>query len=127
MKKLIVIASGFLLFSFGLTSCFYDKELDQNAGGLPTNVSLSNDVQPIFTKNCALSGCHDATPTQKPSLVLGASYNALVQGGFLNVTVPTAGILYREISEQHMPPGIPLSSRDANMIIAWLQEGAKNN
>ena len=125
MKKLTVI--GVAVASMVLTGCYYDKELDQDAGGLPSNVSLSNDVQPVFTKNCATSGCHDATPTHKPSLVEGVSYSALTQGGYINTAVPNAGKLYQEISEGNMPPGAPLSSHDANLIIAWISEGAKDN
>ena len=127
MGKLAVIVLGFLLVSVGLVGCYYDKELDQDAGGLPTNVSLSSDVQPVFTKNCATSGCHEAIPTYNPSLATGASYSSLTQGGFINILVPTSGILYQQISEGNMPPGAPFSSHDANLIIAWLQEGAKNN
>lgn len=127
MKKIAVIVLGYLTLLMSLVGCFYDKELDKNAGGLPTNVSLSTDVQPIFTKNCALSGCHDAVPTYKPSLVVGNSYDALKSGGYLNEVVPNSGILYQHIASGEMPPGAPLTSRDLNMIIAWLSQGAKNN
>jgi uncharacterized membrane protein len=127
MKKVLVSGLSLGLLSLMLTGCYYDKEVNPDAGGLPTNVSFSNDVQPVFTKNCAMSGCHDAVPTHNPSLVLGSSYGALASGGYLNTAVPSAGILYQEISEGNMPPGAPLTSHEANLIIAWLNEGAKNN
>jgi hypothetical protein len=126
MKKLLVSGLSVLL-SLLLTGCYYDKEIPPSSGGMPTNVSLATHVQPIFTANCAMSGCHDAVPTHNPSLVLGASYNSLISGGYINSAVPSAGILYQEISEGNMPPGAPLSSADANMILAWINEGAKNN
>ncbi len=127
MKKALIYGISLVVVSLILTGCYYDKEVDPNSGGLPTNVSFSNDVQPVFTKNCAMSGCHDEVPTHNPTLVIGASYNALISGGYINVPVPNAGILYQEISEGNMPPGAPLSSHEANLIIAWLNEGAKNN
>lgn len=125
MKKLLAFIT--ILMGISLTSCYYDKELDPSGGGLPTNVSFSNDVQPVFTKSCATTGCHDSGPAHAPSLVTGVAYDALMQGGYINVAVPTAGKLYQEISEGNMPPGAPLTAHEANLIIVWLTEGAKNN
>ena len=45
-----------------------------------TGVSLSRDVQPIFTRSCAVGGCHDAASSALPGLSLapGDSYGSLV-------------------------------------------------
>lgn len=127
MRKLTFIIICFLAGSFGLVSCYYDRELDQDPSGIPANVSFSNDVVPVLNKNCAGSGCHDAGPTHKPSLVADKAYSDLVAGGYLSQTIPSSGKLYQEIAEGNMPPGQPMSTKDANLIIGWLNEGAKNN
>ena len=47
-----------------------------NGGG---GISLSADVQPIFTGNCALSGCHaGATPVQGQNLSSGQAFSNIV-------------------------------------------------
>ena len=46
-------------------------------------VTLSDDVQPIFTSNCALSGCHAGTnPQQGMNLSVGQTKYAHVRLGF---------------------------------------------
>ncbi|MDZ4714538.1 MAG: hypothetical protein SH819_03625 [Cytophagales bacterium] len=127
MKKAVFVIAVFLVGSSGLVGCFYDRELDQDPGGIPANVSFSNDVVPVLNKNCAGSGCHDAIPTYKPSLVADQAYSALNAGGYISQTVPSTGKLYQSIAEGNMPPGQPMSTKDVNLIIGWLEGGAKNN
>ncbi len=126
MRKLAITVFIYVVLCISLVGCYYDKELDKEGGGLPTNVSFSSDVQPVFTRNCALSGCHVSLAVH-PLLEAGLSYDALTKGGYVDVIVPTAGILYQEISEGNMPPNKPISSREAGLILGWLSEGAKNN
>ena len=127
MRKLIITVIVLLTGFFGIVGCYYDQVLEEGPGGIPSNVSFSNDVVPVFNKNCANSGCHDALPTFKPSLVADKAYSELYAGGYISKTVPSSGKLYQAIAEGSMPPGTPMSTKDANLIIGWLNEGAKNN
>ena len=90
--------------------------IDQNMNelGLTTLVSFENDMQPIFTANCALSGCHvPGNPPQGQILSDGFAYNSIVdqlagesgQGGIEPLkridstnTDPTKSYLYRKVT-----------------------------
>ena len=61
MKKNLIYLVVALLFATGLNACYYDEVATFE--GVPTNVSLKNDVQPIFDRDCNMSGCHDAGPS----------------------------------------------------------------
>jgi hypothetical protein len=118
-KTLLVIAVVLL------SSCYYDEVVVFE--GLPENVSLKNDVQIIFNRDCNSSGCHDALPAHEPSLVTENSYNALVQG-YVNTVEPESSKLYIAVEFGGMPEGrSPLSENDKKIILAWITEGAKNN
>ncbi len=67
---------------------------------VPTNPTLSLDVQPIFTASCALAGCHTgAAPAQGLDLSSG------------NTFVNTVGIPSAQLpSMQRITPGDPAQS-----------------
>jgi hypothetical protein len=111
-----------------------------------TVVSFSSEVQPIFTANCALSGCHaGANAVLGLNLETGQSYSNLL-------TEPAAGapcageprvspgnsaasVLYKRISGtlcgSRMPfsliPGDTLTTSEQSTIRAWIDQGALNN
>ena len=125
-KRLLYFLVIALLFTMGLNACYYDQV--STDGGLPTNVSLKNDVQPIFNRDCNMSGCHDSKSTHRPSLVSENAYSALTSGGYINTVDPVNSVLYLSINGGGMPAGrAPLSEKDMNIILAWITEGAKNN
>ncbi len=109
-----------------------------------SNVSFKNDVQPIFTANCALSGCHaTASPSAgNQNLSTGQAFNNIVN--VASYEIPTylrvkpsnsdSSYLYMKItgasgiSGARMPYGkAPLSSTDIQTIKDWIDEGAQNN
>ena len=125
-KKLLYYLVVALFFATGLNACFYDKVA--SIQGVPTNVSLKNDVQPIFDRDCNMSGCHDAKPSHEPSLTVENDYNALISGGWVNTTDPVNSGLYKAINGGGMPSGRPpLSENDKKLILGWITDGAKNN
>ncbi len=102
----------------------------------PAEISFANDVHPIFTARCAISGCHVA-PTPTGGLVLTA-------GCYVNlVNVPTqvftpgvrvtpndtgASVLYLLVSSGTMPAtGGPLTTAQIDAIREWIESGAPNN
>lgn len=115
---------------------------DGGGGGGPT-VSFASDVQPIFTANCALAGCHSAASAQQ-GLILQAG-QALAS--IVNVASrerpdldriepgdPDRSYLVMKIRGDsgivggQMPLGrTPLSAAQIATIVTWVQEGAANN
>ncbi|HVU93579.1 MAG TPA: hypothetical protein VHE34_00065 [Puia sp.] len=128
MKKSFVY-TGLVLcavcaFGVSMTGCYKDVILPPvTATQPPQFVSFSKDLQPIFSTNCALSGCHVAG-SQMPYLTPDVSYQQLT-GGFVNTIVPTKSTLYVEINgdmEVHIP-----SATDRQKIYDWIRNGAPNN
>jgi len=128
MKKKLIYLVVALSSAAVLNACYYDEVATFE--GLPTNVSLKNDVQPIFNRDCALSGCHVAPipPGHHPDLSPANAYTSLISGGFVNTTAPESSVLYLSVNGGGMPAGrAPLSENDLKIILAWITEGAKNN
>ena len=126
MKKILTYLVVALLFATGLNACYYDEVATFE--GVPTNVSLKNDVQPIFDRDCNMSGCHDAGPAHSPSLVKEKAYQDLTSGGYVNTTDPENSVLYLSVNGGGMPAGrAPLSENDKKLILGLITDGAKNN
>jgi hypothetical protein len=109
-------------------------------------VSFCADVQPIFTANCALSGCHaGASPQLGQNLSAGNAYASIVDVPSQEVPVldrvepgdPDRSYLVNKIEgtaaavggvETRMPLGQdPLPQSDIDLIRAWIAAGAPNN
>ncbi len=113
-----------------------------NGGG---EVTLSGDVQPIFTGNCALSGCHaGSSPEQGMSLAAGQAFSNVVnvtagQASMNRVTPnqPDSSYLVHKVQGTHLTAGgsgsrmplnrSPLSQSDIDLIRDWIQAGAQSN
>jgi len=126
MRKLIIVAGLLFIIGVCLTGCYKDviipKSSDLNAP--PQATSYAKDIQPIFTANCALSGCHVAG-SEVPNLTAGSSYNDLLSGGFVNTVIPSQSTLYLMINgemEVHIP-----SAADRQKIYDWIRTGAIDN
>jgi len=124
MKRILINVVVLLSLSIGLSSCYKDVILPTVASEQPPQfVSFTHDLQPIFSSNCALSGCHVAG-SQTPYLTPDLSYKQLT-GGFVNTVIPTQSILYMEINgdmEIHIP-----SASDRQKVYDWIRNGAPNN
>ena len=126
MKKILTYLVVALLIATGLNACYYDEVATFE--GVPTNVSLKNDVQPIFDRDCNMSGCHDAGPSHNPSFVKEKAYNDLTSGGYVNTADPENSVLYLSVNGGGMPAGrAPLSENDKKLILGWITDGARNN
>jgi hypothetical protein len=127
MKSKILSAFATIFLVIGLTGCYKDIiSPGQDPNGPPQDVSFSGDLVPLFTNNCALSGCHDGT-AHDPVLTADKAYGALVNGGFVNTVVPTNSIIYGEVKSGDMPPTGALKSSDIQKILDWIRNGAPNN
>jgi mono/diheme cytochrome c family protein len=140
------------VLAIALAACVGDGTgLDENGNPIGTpppgdSVTLSGDVQPIFTANCAVSGCHAGTsPAVGQNLSAGQAWAAIV-----NVTsqespalmrvrpfLPDSSYLVHKIQGTQgsvgggggqMPlGGSPLAAEQIATIRAWITAGALDN
>jgi hypothetical protein len=127
MKKLfkyiaVMVAAGLIL-----TGCYKDVILPEatvDPDGPPQPVSFSTELKPLFNSSCALVGCH-VSGAHKPYMTVNDSYNQIVNGGFVNTTVPKSSILYSMINGE-MKEYIP-SAVNRQKVYDWIRNGAPNN
>ena len=91
--------------------------------------SFQDDILPILTNRCAFAGCHVAGGPDGIDL---RTYDALIAGGNDGAIVIAGNARESELVEQivegKMPPnGPPLPAAQIQLIIDWIDEGAKNN
>jgi hypothetical protein len=103
--------------------------------------SLSNDVQPLFTAQCALSGCHDVMAGSGELVLLeGQAYSQLVnvssilEPGRKRVLPGDPENSYlimklenRQSEGEAMPLGGSLGAGEIQLIRDWIEKGAKDN
>ena len=129
MKRLFIYTGLMLALVIGFTSCYKDiinPVLEEDPDGPPKQVSFKTELAPLFNSNCAKSGCHNnSAGSHKPYLETDISYVQIVNGGFVNVAVPKASILYINIYGE-MSEFIP-SKTDKQKVYDWIRNGAPNN
>jgi hypothetical protein len=119
------------------------------SGGLPdvevANPSFANDIQPIFTRRCAIGGCHTVNSARAEMvLAAGHAYDSLVnKPSFLNPALDRVepgdaanSWLVRMIGPDEdarlhysrMPlGGQPLTNNQIATIVNWVENGALRN
>ena len=101
---------------------------DPTDAGRPSP-SFQDDILPILMNRCAFAGCHVAGG---PGGIDLRTYDALIAGGSKGAIVIAGNARRSELVEQivegEMPPsGPPLPASQIQLIIDWINEGAKNN
>ena len=118
-------------------------------GGLPdvevANPSFANDIQPIFTRRCAIGGCHTVNSARAELVLLpGHAYDSLVnKRSYLSSVYDrvepgdaASSWLVRMIgpdedAREHnarMPlGGHPLTDNQIATIVNWIENGALRN
>ena len=96
-----------------------------------SQINYESQIQPIFNTNCV--SCH--TPGGSATLDL-TSYNGVMTGGWTGPAI-TAGdhvnsLLYQRLTLPQftagsMPPNVPLSQTQIDLIAQWIDEGAGNS
>jgi len=118
ITSFVLLIAGMLLF-FSCTSELIKPEPTTKPG---TNISFSADIQPIFTNKCV--GCHGVGATP-PDLTSANSFNSINNLGLINTADASKSTLYVQMSSGTMSAYCTTS--DAAMVLAWIQQGAKNN
>jgi hypothetical protein len=118
-------------------------------GGLPdvevANPSFANDIQPIFTRRCAIGGCHSVNSARAEMvLTAGHAYDSIVnKPSYLNSALDrvepgdaASSWLVRMIEPDddarlhysRMPlGGQPLTNNQIATIVNWVENGALRN
>ena len=128
----MILVCGIVLF--GLNSCQKDVTAVIEATGstIPTDkaVSFAGDIVPIFSKSCSISGCH-ASGGKAPDLSDSKAFSSLSNGGYINLATPKSSKLYLALTGKNgiaMPVGAASNpSNINNLVLAWIQQGGKNN
>ncbi len=137
------VAIGLFLLT-GVACAGDGTGLDGDDGG--DEITLSGDVQPIFTGNCTFSGCHaGSSPAQGMSLVDGQAFSNVVNVAARELpsmnrvtpNQPDNSYLVHKVQDTHVDVGgsgsqmplnrSPLSQSDIDLIRAWIQAGAQSN
>ena len=127
MKNIIICAVLFCMVALVFSGCYQDvimPEAPVDPNGPPQFVSYSSDLSPMFASKCALSGCH-VSGAHHPYLTPDVSYNEIVNGGYVNTSIPDESklmIMLRGEMSQYMP-----SAKDQQKVYDWIRNGAPNN
>lgn len=127
MKKILIYIGVVFVMGFGLAGCYKDVILPETVAdpdGPPQAVSFATEIAPMVNSKCALSGCH-VSGAHKPYMTTGLSYQAIVNGGFVNTVIPKESVIYKMINGE-MREYIP-SATDRQKIYDWIRNGAPNN
>lgn len=136
MKKRNIIGIS-LVMGAVLFACTHEATSPNSANNPPTfsascsadTVYFVNEVLPIITSNCAMSGCHDAA-TRAEGVQL-TSYSTIIK--YVKAGNATGSKLYKVIIEPNPgdrmppPPRSPLTAAQIAKIQKWINQGAKNN
>ena len=88
-------------------------------------VSFANDIQPIFDQGCNNSGCH-FTGMVPPDLTPGKSYNSLMSANLIDTLNPGESVLYT-VTKSGGSMSNYCTPSQAQLILNWITQGAKNN
>ncbi len=86
-----------------------------NSVEMINGTSLMDDVMPIITANCAVSGCHDGSS----GIISWANKN--------NVIANAANIRTRTGNGTMPPAGRSISDEEIQTIACWVNDGAEDN
>lgn len=140
-NKLVYIAVAFTALIMLLLNACRHEILHPGGGGTgggnnpppvsacsPDSVYFVNQIMPIISSNCTMSGCHD-------NITHADGVNLTTYTHIMRYVVPgNAGNseLYKSIIKTNgdrmpPPPMTPLSSVQKTLIQKWINQGAKNN
>ncbi len=122
MKKSIkLIFAGMITWILVLSSCekvvFPVPEII-----LPDTVSYSLEIQPIWNENCIQ--CHP--PTRGLDLRVDVSYDELISGEYIDTANAPESELMKKLYGSHVSTA-PTTETEKQLILKWINEGAKNN
>ncbi|MGZ5247671.1 MAG: hypothetical protein ACXWCR_11235 [Flavitalea sp.] len=131
-KKIITIAVVLVASCIILmTSCYKVVTVDlQSNEEVTRTVSLADDITPIFSQSCSISGCHNSGGI-RPDLTVERLYTSLINGNYVNMDTPENSEIYLWMTGKRgtaMPVGAANNPSNINqLVLAWIKQGAENN
>lgn len=129
LKLLFAVVIVALLFG----QCTYDfivpediLVIDPDDPNAP-EVSFKSAIVPIFTSNNNCTACH-GTGGQLPDLTTANAYSSLNSTRYINSGSPTESRIYavpNPANSGHSQK--KYTAAEAALVLAWIQQGAKNN
>ena len=118
----------FLLLAFGLllNACTYDFIVKEELPTVNPNVDVlfATQIAPIFS-GCV--SCHK-TGGEAPDLTAANAYAAIKSLNLVNTATPASSLIYTYPSPTTtIHAWKKYSAADAQLVLTWIQQGAKNN
>jgi hypothetical protein len=126
-KILLYFLAPAMLLVILNSGCKYDQVVPEIIEP-PAEVTFSGDLLPIFNDGCNVSGCHSPGAVA-PDLSPNNAYDALINGGYINLDFPEESELYRWVNGEGSTT-MPISGTDPEIVaivLKWIQDGALNN
>jgi len=128
----LAIAAGVLLL---LSACKDDISSSGTSGIVfpDSGVSYGKQVQPLFDRGCAFSGCHGPDTFADRGYSLDSYQNATSRPGIIVPYNPNGSILIQSIlgfaaNTRRMPVNRDtLNANQTKGLKTWISEGARNN
>jgi hypothetical protein len=130
-NKIVLVAAALVMLLMVAQSCTDSTTVVvDNSPAVTKTVSFSTDIIPIFSKSCSLAGCHN-TGGKAPDLTSDKAYASLTIGNYINLGTPKQSVVYLYLTGTKTPQ-MPLGTANNpgninNLMLAWIQQGAKNN
>lgn len=124
MKKLIVFGFTVMLM-LAYTSCQYVDIVPDDGSGveISDDLSFSTDIEPIF-KSQSCTNCHPAM--HQPNLSAGNAYASLMDGDYIDKKNPENSIIITKV-EPGASHAANFTATQVKQILAWIEQGAKDN
>ncbi len=92
----------------------------------PDSVYFVNDILPLITSSCSMTGCHNGS-SRSDDLRALTSYSTIMS--YVRAGNPTSSKLYTEVLSKKMPryPVGSFSASKDSFIYNWIKQGALNN
>lgn len=99
---------------------------------IPSVVSFSNAVQPIFDRSCNKVGCHQGNlPAGGLDLTSAKAYDQLSStgSGYVKAGNAAGSLLYLQLNSitNPMPPSGKLDACEINLVQNWIDQGGLEN
>ncbi|MDA3904884.1 MAG: hypothetical protein PF484_02295 [Bacteroidales bacterium] len=128
MKKIIILLGS--LFLFG--ACQYEsiklEDIPEPEPIDPTvDISFVNEIVPIFTDGDNCTVCH-TTGKEAPDLTAANAYQNIISGGFVIANNAEGSKIYtypNPTASTHVWKHY--TSREAELLFTWINQGAQDN
>jgi len=97
----------------------------------PDTVYFKEQIAPLLTSNCAISGCHGNGSARRG--VNLSDYQNIINTGGVNLSNPSSSMLYRVLIASDPneimppPPSDPFTQSQVDEVLRWIEQGALNN